>query len=315
MEDDARPEGEVVRRAPVDGDGHVYARPRERPVAREDRVVIELEEAQVDAAAEAHVYPAVDLTAKAFDTLLVLVRHSGRVLEKQELMRELWPDSFVEEANLNVQISALRKALGESPHERLYIITVPGRGYRFAAGVTPAGGEVDEIVVKERTRSRIVIEESEAEGEESVGEADALAAAPAARDVAARRGHRTRALVIAAVGAGLLSAAVAVLFFTRAGGPPPFERVQLSKLTTAGNATAAAVSPDSRHVAFVTSEAGAQRIGLRQTAADRAVEIYSAGDAGLGGLVFSPDGDYVYFLRAASRTSGGSRSTAARRGD
>jgi len=78
---------------------------------------------------------AVALTPKAFETLLVLVENSGRLLSKEELMQALWPDSFVEEANLTVNISALRKALGESPNQHRYIVTIPGRGYRFVADV------------------------------------------------------------------------------------------------------------------------------------------------------------------------------------
>src|SRR5262249_373044 len=75
------------------------------------------------------------LTPKVFDTLLCLVRNHGRVLTKDEILHEVWPDTFVEEVNLAVNISTLRKVLGESPQERRYIATVPGRGYRFVAEV------------------------------------------------------------------------------------------------------------------------------------------------------------------------------------
>jgi DNA-binding winged helix-turn-helix (wHTH) protein/pimeloyl-ACP methyl ester carboxylesterase len=78
---------------------------------------------------------AVSLTPKAFDTLLVLVEHSGHVLSKEELMEKVWPDSFVEENNLAQNISALRKALGEESSGQKYIETVPKRGYRFVADV------------------------------------------------------------------------------------------------------------------------------------------------------------------------------------
>lgn len=77
----------------------------------------------------------VPLTPKAFDTLLALVERRGQVIEKEELMKVLWPDSFVEEANLAVNISTLRKILGEHPREHQYIVTVPGRGYLFVADV------------------------------------------------------------------------------------------------------------------------------------------------------------------------------------
>ena len=75
------------------------------------------------------------VTPKVFDTLLCLVRNADRVLTKDELLKEVWPDTFVEEVNLAVNISTLRKALGEKAQEGRYIVTVPGRGYRFAASV------------------------------------------------------------------------------------------------------------------------------------------------------------------------------------
>src|SRR6516165_4600248 len=75
------------------------------------------------------------LTPKVFDTLVCLVRNRGRLLTKDELLREVWPGTFVEEVNLAVNISTLRKALGESPQDPQYIATVQGRGYRFVADV------------------------------------------------------------------------------------------------------------------------------------------------------------------------------------
>src|SRR5215510_388545 len=77
----------------------------------------------------------VSLTSKVFDLLLLLVESSGRVLEKDELMTKLWPDTIVEEANLSVYVSTLRKALGERPGEHRYIATIPGQGYCFVAEV------------------------------------------------------------------------------------------------------------------------------------------------------------------------------------
>lgn len=75
----------------------------------------------------------VSLVPKAFDILLYLARHSDRVVTKAELLKAVWPDTFVEEANLTQNISVIRKALGEQPRENAFIITIPGRGYRFAA--------------------------------------------------------------------------------------------------------------------------------------------------------------------------------------
>lgn len=79
---------------------------------------------------------AVAVTVKAFDILAALVQEAGRVVDKDELMRRVWPDAIVEEANLSQQIFLLRKALGEDAKDHRYIATVPRRGYRFVAEVT-----------------------------------------------------------------------------------------------------------------------------------------------------------------------------------
>ena len=78
----------------------------------------------------------VELTAKVFDLLVLLVENQGRLLEKNYLLEALWPESFVEEVNLSVNVSALRKALGEQASAPQYIETIPKRGYRFIGNVT-----------------------------------------------------------------------------------------------------------------------------------------------------------------------------------
>ena len=83
----------------------------------------------------------VRLPAKAFEILLVLLEEKGRLVEKDELMRRVWPDAVVEENNLTVNMSALRKSLSESPGEHRYVVTVPGRGYQFVADVRQPGDE------------------------------------------------------------------------------------------------------------------------------------------------------------------------------
>src|SRR5262247_1282518 len=77
------------------------------------------------------------LPPKVFDTLLVLVENSGRVVSKDELMQSLWPNTFVEESNLTQNISQLRRALGDGASEAQYIETIPKRGYRFVRRVQP----------------------------------------------------------------------------------------------------------------------------------------------------------------------------------
>ena len=82
---------------------------------------------------------AVPITSRAFDTLLHLVRNPERLVTKRELMNAVWGDAVVEENNLTQTISTLRQLLGERPDEHRFIVTVPGRGYRFIAPVTTDG--------------------------------------------------------------------------------------------------------------------------------------------------------------------------------
>jgi TolB-like protein/DNA-binding winged helix-turn-helix (wHTH) protein/tetratricopeptide (TPR) repeat protein len=77
----------------------------------------------------------VSITPKSFDLLVVLAENRGRLMTKEALLEQVWPDSFVEEANLSVKMSELRRTLGESPNDNEYIETVPRRGYRFVADV------------------------------------------------------------------------------------------------------------------------------------------------------------------------------------
>ena len=72
---------------------------------------------------------------RAFDILLVLVSRHGHLVTKDELMAEVWPGVIVEENNIQVHISALRKVLGTDGDPKRYLVTVPGRGYRFVAPV------------------------------------------------------------------------------------------------------------------------------------------------------------------------------------
>src|SRR5262245_45400986 len=99
----------------------------------------------------------VPLTPKAFDLLLALVEDHGHLLEKDELLKKVWADTFVEEANLSYNISHIRKALGDGENGQKFIETVPKRGYRFVAGVRELGAEQAEIV-------EAVARSSEAEG-------------------------------------------------------------------------------------------------------------------------------------------------------
>jgi eukaryotic-like serine/threonine-protein kinase len=102
----------------------------------------------------------VPLTPKTFQILLVLVRHGKEVVTKDDLMQTVWPDTFVEEANLSRNIFMLRKALGESPQDHRYIVTVPGRGYRLAESAHLVPEHELNIVAAKHSKVHVQVEET-----------------------------------------------------------------------------------------------------------------------------------------------------------
>ncbi len=135
------------------------------------------------------------LTAKAYDLLLAFVERRDQVLSKRELMQQLWPDTAVEENNLSVQVSALRKALGERADEHRYIVTVPGRGYQFVAEVKSQATRPAEAAHQTLATSAAAEEQS-----------------PSLRANAARPRHTSRFLAPAIL-IGLITLAVAAWRF------------------------------------------------------------------------------------------------------
>ena len=96
----------------------------------------------------------IPLPPKIFDTLLYLVEHPGQLLDKRALLDAIWPNVIVEENNLNQAVSALRRVLGENPAEHRFIVTEPGRGYRFVATVTRLDADLTLSEREVQTQSR-----------------------------------------------------------------------------------------------------------------------------------------------------------------
>ena len=97
----------------------------------------------------------IPLRLKVFDTLLVLVENAGRLVTKQEMLDTVWPETTVEENNLNHNVSVLRKALGEKATGQQYIETVPRVGYRFAAPVDAVVPQADPSAVSTASSSSL----------------------------------------------------------------------------------------------------------------------------------------------------------------
>jgi Predicted integral membrane protein len=98
----------------------------------------------------------IPLTLKSFKTLLVLVENSGNVVERNDLVEQVWPNTFVDEANLTQQVFTLRKALGTDQKGSHYIETVPKIGYRFTASVSNLPDEASNLAEKNQAQVRII---------------------------------------------------------------------------------------------------------------------------------------------------------------
>jgi eukaryotic-like serine/threonine-protein kinase len=278
----------------------------------------------------------VALTPKAFDTLLALVRQSGKTVEKDELMRSVWPGAVVEENNLNQNITALRKCLGDSRQESRYIATIPGLGYRFVAEVKTAAvvesGSADDfsgrpsLAVEKGFRpdenGQVVVTNRATDGAESgavgadaerAGLSEGVESLPTyAPDEPEAARPKTKSIVAPLALALLFVAATAYAFwaYRNAGKPRPdvknANEIEVTALTRTGTTVRAVISPDGRYIIYSVAEGGRESLWLRQASASSAQQIAPPAKVEYIGLTFSRDGDHLYFVR--SETNGAARS-------
>src|SRR5262245_49059200 len=239
------------------------------------------------------------LPPKVFDTLLVLVENSGRVVTKDELMQSLWPDTFVEESNLTQNISQLRRALGDGTNGSQYIETIPKRGYRFIANVRPLA------VAAVSTEGAIAVNGHApapvAETADSL--TDLAKTLPPGAEAAAEEFSRKRYLAVA----GLLAFSLAIVVLAlvvasrRAGDNGgraryAFQQITGVKLTASGKALLPAISHDGKFVAHVEEDAGLQSLWVRQMAANSSAQIVAPAEVSFVGVTFSLDDNLIYYV-------------------
>ena len=230
----------------------------------------------------------VSLTPKAFDLLLLLVENRQRVVEKDELINRIWPDSFVEEGNLKVTISMLRKALEDDADMHHYIETVPRRGYRFVADVKTSSDRSAELVVSEFTHSAMTVEQEQTSS-----------IATGAKDlINTIKQHKTAAILASAVSLiALVAISLAIYRILARSTVVPGQSMKIVKLTTSGKAARADISPDGKYVAFRIKEAdGRQSLSIEQVATGSILELVPPDNVGYDGVTFSPDGNLIYYV-------------------
>ena len=245
----------------------------------------------------------VKLFPKEFDTLLVLVENNGELVEKDDLMHRVWQDAIVEDSNLTTNISHLRKILGERRNRHDYIVTVPGRGYRFVAGVRQA---FDEVIVRERTT--VTLEEEESASQPALERAFGESVKTLVRETEAIKasGYGQKKYFLILVTAVVVAAVAFELYRLITSDTPknaaavPFSAIKLNKLTNSGRAILAAMSPDGKYVVHVSKDVDGESLWLEQVATESNLQIAKPELVSYWGLTFSPDGEYVYCVTAES---------------
>lgn len=244
---------------------------------------------------------AVPLPPKAVEVLLALLESSGHVVTKEELMQRVWADAFVEEVNLPRNIFLLRKALDDGREGEKFIETIPRRGYRFIAPVAETREEGASLVARERTTSRIVVEE-EIETDDSPYKSEG---APAPAVAASKPKHHWRAGLLTASAAGaILMVGVAVWYYqsssrSRAALPPqppqPFQAMRMERISDSGKVISPALSPDGQMLAYVLNDENQHSIWMKNINTGSKVKIMSGTETEIGALMFSRDGDHLFY--------------------
>lgn len=228
---------------------------------------------------------AVPLHAKAFDLLVFLVENNGRVLTKEAILETVWENRFVEESNLAVQISNLRKALGESKNSSRFLVTVPGKGYKFAGATNE-----QTVVIETRSVSELTIEREE----ELVETRPELMSGPA----------NWRAAVALAAVILVGSAAFAYMRFQRQNAAvttaslwsDSSRNINRRQLTANGNINVAAISPDGSMFAYTTEGSETSGIWVSGVNGSQTIELLPPSATTFLGMGYSPNDSHIYYV-------------------
>ena len=273
----------------------------------------------------------IQLGSKAFDVLTCLVMRTGEVVTKDELLKAVWPDAFVEEGNLTQQISALRKALGDCSG---YIVTIAGKGYQFTAEVQAEPttqlheGPAKDIAASKTERPNLFVVESrpriaaqpapEEDEDEDAAPSEAKAGQkteephkvyelapgqappPSIGGDGQRRGKSGKILRWSAGTAAIAVLALAAYFLVARHRRIPFEHFIIQKVTDNGNVPFTAISPDGVYLASVLEDKeGNDSLWVHHIATGSERPILQDAAFRYRDVTFSPDGSFVYFRVSA----------------
>jgi len=234
----------------------------------------------------------IPLPSKAFDTLVLLVQNSGQLVGKDELFARVWPDQLVEESNLTVQVSAIRKALDDRKENPRYIVTVPGHGYRFTGRLKQLTEEAEEVVVESHSVSRVVVEGS-----------DAGPTSPGKQWSPSRQRFQLRVFIV--LGLATFGGLAVWYFGIRGRGlwqsTGPLNSVQreatqrVYATSGGGFPERVALAPDGKTIAFVEGRGPQTSLWRGDLESNNSIQIVPFASRVYAYVRFSRDGKYIYF--------------------
>jgi Tol biopolymer transport system component/DNA-binding winged helix-turn-helix (wHTH) protein len=249
----------------------------------------------------------VRLENQPFQILAALVNYPGEMVSREELCANLWPDgTYVDfDEGLNTAIKKLRFALGDSAERPVFIETVPRRGYRFIAPVSPKGqASMPPSATWTADASSDELKYGNGDGAVANFPANGRPVVSPSLEVRRGKGHWRWAAVAVVAAAVALGAGYVVRSRTGRDRRPNLERFQVTKLTDSGKVELAAISTDGRYVCYARRDHGFSGLWLYQVPTRSNVQILRADAIAFSGLTFSPDGNYIYYVQADKNDPG-----------
>ncbi len=244
----------------------------------------------------------VPLTPKAFQTLVVLLRNHGKVVEKEYFLNEVWADTFVEESTLAQNILTLRKTLSRLKNDKEFIVTVPRRGYQFAGEVQEILGDEEIFVVEKRTRTHLIAEQREIHDslDTNSGSTNSGKITVNFRQLFLKNGFSSRRN---AIFAGLLALLACTIGYFAAFGfrgnqsfaESQFRNFRTDTIVADADIRNSAISPNGKYLAVVQVKNGIQSLYLRQIENGNTVETVPRINGKFIGAVFSPRSEQIYY--------------------
>ena len=250
----------------------------------------------------------IPIYAKTFDLLQFLLKNAGRILTKDEILENVWEGKFVEEANLSVQISALRKILGDNKEKPKFLITIPGKGYKFVADVND---ENLEILIEKTKISRLTVEEVFDENGDSnsthnqqnlESQKQTLNSIPQSQSSTTSSKLSKYRLAFIFIIPLFLVTGFTMFYFNNTRDskktiPLVSNSSKMTRITDGKMFGASTISPDGKFIAYIqNASAGSGNLYVQQFETNSVRPMLEPSKRTFGCVNFSPDGSLIYFV-------------------